>query len=212
MLMDAQDTTASGVAAQAVELEQRFLQLGGDNRYRLGIARNTLALALSMEGRIDEAVQASRDAVETLQAAVNETGTERDRAALAQALQNLGSHLAEQGELDDAVTVTEHARAIMDDLVASDDTWRPALLETLSDLGARYSEIGQAERGLATTAEAVSGYQIDDVAESRRDSELRWGADQLREHPDSIGPRRGGDGSRARGGRDHARRRRPRGG
>jgi len=159
MLMEAQDTTASGVATQAVELEQRFLQLGGDNHYRLGIARNTLALALSLEGRIDEAVHASRDAVDTLEAAVNETGSERDRAALAQALQNLGSHLAQQGELDDAVSVTERARAIMDSLVASDDTWRSALLETLSDLGARYLQVGEAERGLTTTAEAVRGYR-----------------------------------------------------
>ncbi len=212
MLMDAQDTTASSVAAQAVELEQRFRQIGGDNRYRLGIARNTLALALSMEGRIDEAVQASRDAVDILEAAVNETGTERDRAALAQALQNLGSHLAERGEFDDAVTVTERARAIMDDLVAGDDTWRPALLETLSDLGVRYSQIGQAELALTTAAEAVSGYRAMTSLTPAEAVNYAGALTNYANISDSIGPRRGGDGSRARGSRDHARRRRPRGG
>ncbi|MGQ9411148.1 caspase family protein [Mycolicibacterium gilvum] len=159
VLMDAQDVTAATVAAQAVELEEQFAQMGGDNRYRLGVARNTLALALSMQGRISEAVQASRDAVDALQGAANATGTEPVRAALAQALQNLGSHLADRGDVADALTVTEQARAIMDELVAIDDTWRPALLETLSDLGARYSQDGQGDRALATTAEAIAGYR-----------------------------------------------------
>jgi tetratricopeptide (TPR) repeat protein len=159
VLMEAQDPSASSVAAQAVELEEQFAQIGGDNRYRLGIARNTLALALSLEGRIDEAVQASRGAVDALQGAANATETQRDQAALAQALQNLGSHLAEHGDGVDALTVTEQARDIMDGLVAIDDTWRPALLETLSDLGARYSELAQGDRALATTAEAIAGYQ-----------------------------------------------------
>jgi tetratricopeptide (TPR) repeat protein len=159
VLMEAQDPSASSVATQAVELEQQFHQISGDNRYRLGIARNTLALALSMEGRIDEAVQASRDAVDALQLAANATGTQRDQAALAQALQNLGSHLAEHGDSVNALAVTEQARDIMNDLVAINDTWRPALLETLSDLGARYSELGEGDRALATTAEAIGGYQ-----------------------------------------------------
>lgn len=159
MLMDAQDAAASGVAAQAVDLEERFQPLGTDNRYRLGIARNTLALSLSMEGRIAEAVEKSRGAVEVLQAAVNDTGTERDRAALAQALQNLGSHLAGHGDLSEAVTVTERARDIMEALVASDTTWVPGLLETLSDLGARYSQIGRAEEAVATASRAVDGYR-----------------------------------------------------
>ncbi len=197
MLMDAQDTTASTVAAQAVELEQRFRQMGGDNRYRLGIARNTLALALSMEGRIDEAVQASRDAVGILEAAVNETGTERDRAALAQALQNLGSHLAERGEFDDGLTVTERARAIMDDLVAGDDTWRSALLETLSDLGVRYSQIGQTELALTNTAQALSGYR---EMPSLTPAEAVNYAGALTNYANiltALDPRRGGDGSRA---------------
>ncbi len=159
MLIDAQDTSASAVATQAVTLEQRFLLYGGDNRYRVGIARNTLALALSMEGRVEEALQASRDAVDILQAAVNETGTERDRAALAQALQNLGSHLADRGLFDEAVAVTEEARTIMDDLVAGDASWRPALLETLSDLGVRYLSIGDGDGAMAATIEAIDGYR-----------------------------------------------------
>ncbi|BBX47688.1 hypothetical protein GCM10009641_18860 [Mycobacterium cookii] len=158
-LMDAQDREASSVAAQAVELEEQFLQIGGDNRYRLGVARNVLALALSLEGRLDEAVQASRGAVEAIQLSVNATGTQRDRAALAQALQNLGSHLADRGDVVEALTVTEQARGIMYELVTIDDMWRPAMLETLSDLGARYSQVGQGDRALTTTAEAVSGYQ-----------------------------------------------------
>jgi tetratricopeptide (TPR) repeat protein len=159
MLMDAQDTRASEVAAQVVALEQRFIDEGGDNRYRLGVASNTLALALSMEGRIEEAVDASRNAVNILRSAVESTATERDRAGLAQALQNLGSHLADHGELEEAVTVTEEARVVMDDLVAVDDRWRPALLETLSDLGVRYIQVGRSQNAFVTAGEAVAGYQ-----------------------------------------------------
>lgn len=159
ILMDAQDTTATEVAAQAVRLEQSFMREGGDNRYRLGVAHNTLALALKMEGRVNDAIQASRDAVEVLQAAVNITATERDRAALAQALQNLGSHLAERGEFDEAVTLTERARDMMDVLAIQDDTWKPALLETLSDLGVRYIQAGQTEQAVLTSVQAVQGYQ-----------------------------------------------------
>ena len=157
--MDAQDTTASEIAAQAVDLERRLTTNGGGNRYRLGVALNTLALALSLEGLTEEAVRASRDSVEVLQAAADATGTERDRAALAQALQNLGSHLANRGEFDDAITLTERALTTMNALVTVDATWRPALLETLSDLGVRYIQAGQTELALSTAAQAVQGYQ-----------------------------------------------------
>lgn len=159
ILMDAQDTRASEVAAQVVALEQRFVDEGGDTHYRLGVASNTLALALAMEGRIEEAVDVSRSAVNILRSAVSSTATERDRAGLAQALQNLGSHLAAHGELEEAVTVTEEARLVMDDLVAVDDRWRPALLETLSDLGVRYIQVGRSRNALVAADQAVAGYQ-----------------------------------------------------
>lgn len=162
MLMDAQDSTASTVAQQVVDLEKSCQQQGADNRYRLGIAQNTLALALSMEGRIADAVQASRHATETLQVAVNDAGTESDRAALAQSLQNLGSHLAENGAFVEAVAVTERARDIMETLAAANPTWVLGLLETLSDLGARYSQIGYVDLAVGTAARAADGYRAPD--------------------------------------------------
>jgi tetratricopeptide (TPR) repeat protein len=160
MLMDAQDPLgAVDAALRAVALEEEFLRLGAENRYRLGIARNTLALAYSMAGRRQDAIEASRNAVEVLESAASVTSRPQEQAALAQALQNLGSHLADTGETGEALSTTIRARDIAQELVQADTQYQASLSEALNDLAVRYRQSGESGLALETATAAVNGFR-----------------------------------------------------
>lgn len=155
MLIDAQrPDTAITAARQAVELEEKSKRVGANNGHRLGAAHNTLSLAYNLARRHSEAVAASRDAVRALENSVSE----RDNALLAQALQNLGSRLADVGKCDEALNVTERSRRIARELTQVNPIWREVPLGVLGDLAVRHEQCGYQEQALALMATVVEEY------------------------------------------------------
>nr|WP_296781070.1 tetratricopeptide repeat protein [Rhodococcus sp. (in: high G+C Gram-positive bacteria)] len=159
-LMDAgQATAAVRVAERVVDLEREFVDRGGnESHFRLGITLNVLALAYSAAGRDSDAVGSSRQSVDSLRRVLELRNRVRDRLALADSLSNLGSHLAATGDLRVGLSVTEEAFLLVDQ--ATQGSIPAAKLAGLkNDYANRLYELGDAERALQLTSEAISTLQ-----------------------------------------------------
>ena len=198
MLMDAQEPAgAIDAASRAVALEEEFLRFGAGSRYRLGIALNTLALSYSLAGRHHDAIETSRRAVEVLEAAADPAGRPQDRAALAQAMQNLGTHLVEEGAVEEALATTVRARDISQELADTDPQYEQSLSEALNDLALRYSQTGDPDLAVRTAAAAVERFQGQHPIASRRQCPIRPGVDEPCQPADEHRTRRGRHRARA---------------
>ena len=116
---------------------------------------NNLGNRLRETGRREEALAATREAVEQYRALA-----ERNRDAflpnLAASLNNLGASLRETGRREEALAATREAveqyRALAE---RNRDAFLPYLAGSLNNLGAMLSETGSREEALAATREAV---------------------------------------------------------
>ncbi|WP_078344765.1 tetratricopeptide repeat protein [Mycobacteroides chelonae] len=155
MFIDAHEPQAVPVAQQAVEIWRQIVGSAESSRYRLGDALNVLSTAYSITGQPGEAVQASRRAVQLLQA----SRTDRDRAALGRALQNLGNRLGEAGALDEAVTASENSCQVWQELVDRDQIWMPELQGARSALAVAYGSVGRLEDARLIAEDLLSSYR-----------------------------------------------------
>lgn len=157
MLMDAgRPQAAVDAATRAADLEREFLDLGGNNYYRLGVTLNVLALAHSEANHAADAVTASKDSVDALRQAVALRNRVLDRIALAESISNLGGHLAATGNLRAGLSAAEESLQILEQMATEDSTLESKLAGAKNDMANRLMELGEYERALALMDEVIN--------------------------------------------------------
>jgi tetratricopeptide (TPR) repeat protein len=120
---------------------------------------NTLGVRFSNLEKLDEALSASREAVDIYRC-LADTDPNNFRPEFARSLQNHGNHLAEVGRHDDALEATEEATELYRSLAKErPDRFLPDVARTLTALGNRLSDLGRREAALAAMQKAVDIYR-----------------------------------------------------
>ncbi|HYO54468.1 tetratricopeptide repeat protein [Archangium sp.] len=116
---------------------------------------NNLGARLRELGRREEALEATREAVEVYRALAERT-PDAFRPDLAGSLNNLGAMLSELGRREEALEATREAVELRRPLAERNpNAFRPDLAGSLNNLGAILSELGRREEALAAVNEAL---------------------------------------------------------
>ncbi|HEX8819434.1 MAG TPA: tetratricopeptide repeat protein [Archangium sp.] len=137
------------------------LQGADDEQGRAERARllNNLGNRLSELGRREEALEATREAVE-LRRALAQRNPDAFWPDLAMSLKNLGHSLSELGHREETLEATREAVEVYRALEQRNpDAFRPDLAMSLNNLGNSLSELGRREEALEATHEAVEVYR-----------------------------------------------------
>ncbi len=145
------------LCAAVYEGELGFLSAGEtEERARL---LNNLGNALSDLGRREEALAATKEAVE-IRRELARKNPDAFLPYLAGSLNNLGSDLSDLGRREEALAATEEAVEKYRQLARKNpDAFLPDLAMSLNNLGAMLSGLGRREEALAATREAVEKYR-----------------------------------------------------
>jgi tetratricopeptide (TPR) repeat protein len=120
---------------------------------------NTLGVRFSNLGKLDEALSASREAVD-IHRRLAETDPDNFRPNLASSLQNRGNQLAKLGRHDEALEAAAQAVELYRSLAKNrPDRFLPDLATSLNSLGNHLSDLGRREAALAAIQEAVDIYR-----------------------------------------------------
>ena len=137
-------------------------------RSLLAAVLNDYAVGLTDLGRVDEALAAFNETVQTYR----ELAADRPDAFhpnLAMSLNNLSNQLSEQGQHQEALANVREATQIFRELAADrPDALRPDLASSLNNLSNRLSEQGQHQDALANVREATQIYR--ELAAERPDT------------------------------------------
>lgn len=155
MRADAFDPEAVPAAQRAVGLWRQLVARGVGGVNKLGAALNSLSVAYSVSGQSQEALQASKEAVEILRT----VRTDHDRAALARALQNLGNRLAEIGFGEEAVQASEEACRLWQELAKRDQIWRAEWQGARSALAVCYVAAGRTSDARVVAEDLLRSYE-----------------------------------------------------
>ncbi|WP_233261617.1 tetratricopeptide repeat protein [Vitiosangium sp. GDMCC 1.1324] len=116
---------------------------------------NNLGASLSALGRREEALEATREAVDVYRE-LAQRNPDAFRPYLAGSLNNLGAMLSELGRREEALEATREAVDVYRELAQRNpDAFRPDLAMSLNNLGNRLSKLGRREEALEATREAV---------------------------------------------------------
>ncbi|MBN2023636.1 MAG: tetratricopeptide repeat protein [Pirellulales bacterium] len=120
---------------------------------------NNLGVFLSELGRREEALEATRDAVE-IRRALARGRRDAFLPHLAGSLNNLSARLSELGQREEALEAASESVEIRRELVRQGGhAFLPDLARSLNNLGIRLSELARQEEALQATQEAVKHYR-----------------------------------------------------
>jgi tetratricopeptide (TPR) repeat protein len=120
---------------------------------------NNLGNRLSDLGRLEEALKATKEAVDVYRELAGRR-PDAFRPGLATSLNNLGNRLSDLGRHEEALKPTEEAMALRRDLAGRrPDAFLPDLAMSLNNLGNRLSDLGRREEALKAMEEAVAVYR-----------------------------------------------------
>ena len=148
-------TSLREVAVQVEEILWRDLRERTAEPVELAYRSSRLSTRLADIGRHEEALEASREAVE-IRRDLAEAQPDAFRPDLASSLNNLSNRLANVGQREEALEAGREAVEIYRDLaVARPDAFRPYLALSLSSFSSRLADVGRREEALEAIREAV---------------------------------------------------------
>ncbi|WP_461189929.1 tetratricopeptide repeat protein [Arthrobacter sp. Z4-13] len=151
---------ASEAAQQTVKMHRELEESIVTQRPNLARALNNLAIHLSNDGRIVEALAAAEEAAEIYGKLVAEENSSLYRTGLGQSLHTLSLRLSRAGQQNEALAAAQRAVGIRRALVADDAaTHAPDLAASLNNLSNRLAEVGRRKEALEASEESVALYE-----------------------------------------------------